>query len=66
MATLTETPLQRVLREQGRKQIWLAERVGIDKRWMSFYTRGLVPPPETKEKIAAELGVTVDELWPQV
>ncbi len=65
METLTETTLARILREEGRKQIWLADVTGIGKNQMGLYVRGLHCPPERQQKIAAALGREVDEVFPR-
>lgn len=63
--TRLETPLRRVLQDQGRRQNWLAEQVGCDPSDMSNYVRGLHVPEETRRvAIAAALGRHPDELWP--
>lgn len=67
MATETyRTPLQRVIREEGRKQSWLAQRVGCDEAHLSRIVNGLHPDDATKQSIADALGRDVTELWPAV
>lgn len=59
------TPLQRVLTEEGRRQTWLADKVGIDKAHLSRIVNGLhVGDDDLKARIAETLGRTVDELFP--
>lgn len=60
------TPLQRVLFEEGRRQNWLAARVGVHESAMSRYVNGLHPSEDLKAQIAQTLGRNVDELWPSV
>ena len=64
MGSRIETPLRRALREDGRKQVWLAERVGATEPLMSRWVHGLIPPDDKREAIAEALGRNVDELWP--
>jgi DNA-binding Xre family transcriptional regulator len=52
------------MREQGRKQQWLADQIGIGKYRMSLYIRGLVCPPEVQQRIAKALDCKVEDLWP--
>jgi transcriptional regulator with XRE-family HTH domain len=65
METGQETPLKRILREEGRKQAWLAERIGVSATQMSYWVNGLHCPEEKREAIAAALGRTVDEVFPR-
>lgn len=59
------TPLKRALAEDGRRQTWLAERLGVDPRQVWGWVHGLhVPGNETQAAIATALGRTVDELFP--
>lgn len=66
-----ETPLKRVLEQEGRKQTWLARE--LSKRLGRSITRGQVgswahgihvPEHATREAIARALGRTTAELWP--
>jgi transcriptional regulator with XRE-family HTH domain len=58
------TPLKRILMEDGRKQNWLAERVGIDEPRLSRIVGGKLHADEdTQEKIAAALGRKVSEVF---
>lgn len=60
-----ETPLRRVMRDQGRTQKWLAAQVGTDSAQISDYCRGVhLPQASTRLAIAKTLGRHVDELWP--
>lgn len=59
-----ETPLKRVLREQGRKQAWLAGRIGVDEATLSRYVNGLHVPDAKRLLIAEALEVPVAELFP--
>lgn len=58
------TPLKRALEEDGRRQSWLAERLGTDARQVWGWVHGLhVPGDETKQRIAAALGRDVEALF---
>lgn len=60
-----DTPLRRALREEGRRQDWLAEQLGAHPSHVSRWVQGLhVPMEATRERIAEILGREVDELWP--
>jgi DNA-binding XRE family transcriptional regulator len=65
METLTETPLRRILREEGRKQSWLAAQIGVNKTQMSNWSRGLYCPPDKQVAIAKALGRKVNEVFPK-
>lgn len=59
------TPLKQVLAEDGRRQSWLAERLGVDPRQVWGWANGLhVPADETKAAIAAALHRDVESLFP--
>lgn len=61
------TPLRRIMEDEGRRQSWLARRVGIDQSELSrIVNRGLIPPEQVRCAIAEALGRTVDELWPDL
>ncbi len=60
-----QTPLGRILREEGRRQSWLAERVGVDQATMSRYVHGLHIPDDKRRAIAEALGREISELWPE-
>lgn len=63
----TRTPLQRALRDQGRRQNWLAAQIGKHESEVSRIANGYVPDAETQRAIADALGLTVAELFsPQV
>ncbi len=59
------TPLKRLLRDEGRKQSWLAERVGIAQPALSRIVNGLHCDRETREAIAAALGRPVVDVFPE-
>lgn len=60
-----ETPLKRILDEDGRRQTWLAERVGVEPRQVWGWVHGLHVPREiTQRAIADVLGRDVAELFP--
>ncbi len=61
-----QTPLGRILREEGRRQSWLAERVGVDQATMSRYVHGLHVPDDKRAAIAEALGREISELWSEV
>lgn len=62
-----ETPLKRVLAEEGRRQTWLAERIGADPTQVWGWVHGLhVPQEATRLRIAEVLGRTTEELWPGI
>jgi DNA-binding XRE family transcriptional regulator len=58
------TALQRILREDGRRQDWLAEQVGISQSRLSLIVNGLHCPEPLKEKIAAALRREISEVFP--
>lgn len=59
------TPLGDVLREEGRTQVWLAGRVGVQPRAVWTWVHGIhEPDDDTKQRIADALGRTERELFP--
>lgn len=58
------TPLRAILDEEGRKHIWLANKVGIDKSRLSLIVNGLHVDDATQAAIASALGRHVDEVFP--
>jgi transcriptional regulator with XRE-family HTH domain len=60
-----ETRLRAVLREEGRKQRWLAQLTGISEVQVSRFVTGRVrPSARDQERIASVLGRRVGELFP--
>lgn len=65
MSIRFDTPLKNVLREEGRRQDWLAEQVGADVYQVSRWVRGVhVPIETTRQAIARALGRHVEEVFP--
>lgn len=62
----SRTRLQEVLRAEGRKQTWLADRADLDPGHLSRIVNGLHPTDATARKIADALGRDVADLWPEV
>lgn len=55
------------MQDEGRRQSWLAERIGKDQSDVSRYiNRGMLPPEETRQAIADALGRELVELWPDL
>ncbi len=55
------------MQAEGRRQSWLAERIGKDQAEVSRYiNRGMLPSEETRHAIAEALGREVAELWPDI
>lgn len=60
-----ETPLGRILAEEGRKLTWLALQVGASKQEVWRWVHGLhVPVAAMQGAIADALGRPVEDLWP--
>jgi hypothetical protein len=60
-----DTPLKRVLEDQGRRQTWLAERLGTSPRQVWGWVHGIhLPEQATQLAIAELLGQNVGDLWP--
>lgn len=59
------TPLKSILLAEGRKQSWLAERVGIDQATLSrIVNRGLHCDHATQARIAEVLGRPIADCFP--
>lgn len=65
MGAAFDTRLHRLLSEEGRKQRWLAERTGMDRRRMHLIVHGIRPSQDEAQAIADALGRTVAELFPE-
>lgn len=50
-----DTYLEFILEDEGRKQIWLAQRTGIDKSRLNNIVHGLKPSDDEAALIAAVL-----------
>lgn len=66
-----DTPLKRILDDEGRRQTWLAARLSeilkrpIDRSEVNRWVNGVhIPEKATRDAIAEALGRTVDELFP--
>ena len=59
------TPLKRILFDEGRKQSWLASQAGLDQATLSRIVNGLHCDDPTRAKIAAALGRSVGEVFPE-
>jgi transcriptional regulator with XRE-family HTH domain len=65
MAIRAETPLKRILENEGRKQSWLASRVGVDPATVWAWVHGLHDPdPDLAKLVAAALDRPVEEIFP--
>ena len=60
-----DSRLHRILSEEGRKQNWLAERAGMDRRRMHLIVHGIRPSEDEAQAIAETLGRSVEELFPE-
>jgi transcriptional regulator with XRE-family HTH domain len=61
-----ETPLKRILEDEGRKQAWLARRLGVTRGTVGAWANGIrVPAPEVRARVAELLGREVAEVWEQ-
>lgn len=65
MRARLNTPLKQALDADGRRQTWLADRLGVDARQVWGWVHGLhVPGQATQNRIAEILGRDVADLWP--
>jgi hypothetical protein len=62
--TTPKTRLGEILETEGRKQSWLARKVGIDTGMLSRYVNGLHCPDDKKALIAEALGRDVADVFP--
>lgn len=61
------TPLKRIMQDEGRRQSWLAERIGQAQSEVSRYiNRGMIPDEATRTAIADALNRQPSELWPDL
>jgi ParB-like chromosome segregation protein Spo0J len=55
------------MQDEGRRQSWLARRIGKDQAEVSRYiNRGLIPDEPTRVAIADALKRDMAELWPDL
>jgi lambda repressor-like predicted transcriptional regulator len=55
------------MQDEGRRQTWLAARIGKHESEVSRYiNRGLIPDEDTRQAIADALGRQPSELWPDL
>jgi DNA-binding Xre family transcriptional regulator len=60
-----DTPLDRVLHEQRRTNVWLGGLVGCGDSEISRYRHGVrIPPLERQRKICGALHCEISDLWP--
>jgi transcriptional regulator with XRE-family HTH domain len=65
MTASTDTPLRRILDEEGRKQVWLAGRLGVDPEQVNRWVAGRhIPAEATRNRIAELLHRKVEDLFP--
>jgi transcriptional regulator with XRE-family HTH domain len=61
------TPLKAIMEDEGRRQSWLARRIGKDQGEVSRYvSRGMLPDEATRLAIAEALNRAPSELWPDL
>lgn len=61
-----QTPLKLALEEDGRRQTWLADRLGVDPRQVWGWVHGIhIPSVATQEAIAELLSRDAEALWPE-
>lgn len=59
-----ESRLKDILKEQGRSQTWLCEKVGVSNTTMtSLVNRKRLPTLPVAIRIAKAIGVPVEEIW---
>ena len=61
--TTSNTPLARLMDDQGRRSLWLAQRVGVSQSLVRWWRRGERSiTAKHLSAVAEALGVTVEEL----
>jgi len=56
--------LDKILKEQGRAQAWLAKKLGVSKATVNSWAKGKARCPDKyKPQVAKLLGVSVEELF---
>lgn len=64
MSTRPRSPLDAIMTAQGRRNDWLADRIGADEAQVSRWRSGKhVPVEATRELIARTLDTSVDDIW---
>lgn len=65
--TGTAKPLTRlgeILEMEGRRQAWLAKKVGTDRSTIHRFVKGLHVPDDMRAPIAEALGREIDDVFP--
>lgn len=59
-----EQPIVALLRQQGRRQTWLAQQIGYSQGYVYRVLQGVAEPaPVFRQRCSEVLGVPVDELF---
>jgi putative transcriptional regulator len=62
---MNKTTLKQMIDENGVKQKWLAQKVGVTPPALNLIAHGkTLPTLRTAQKIARVMNTTVDVLWP--
>lgn len=56
--------LEQILEDEGRKQSWLAEQIGVSRTQMNYWVHGLHCPEPYRTQIAEALGRKPAEVFP--
>jgi DNA-binding XRE family transcriptional regulator len=65
MLARVETPLKRLLEEEGRSQAWLARRLEVRRQTVQAWCNGIHAPSEARQREIAEiLRQNVEDLFP--
>jgi putative transcriptional regulator len=61
-----ESRLKEILKEEGRTQSWLCEKVGVSNTTMtSLVNKKRIPTLPVAYKIAKALGLKIEDIWYQ-
>jgi putative transcriptional regulator len=60
-----ENRLKDILVRRGIKQVWLAEKAGVNRNTITNLVNGSEPKLSLAYKVAEALGMTVYDIWPQ-
>lgn len=61
-----ENRLEQILKEQGRKHGWLADRARVHRNTIRSLINGAEPRLKAAYRIARVLGLTVYDIWPDI
>lgn len=64
-ASRPRSRLGEILESEGRKQVWLADQIGVTRALVSSWCNGLHVPEDRRPAIAEALGREIADVFPE-